>query len=829
MIRARPLSLALALLVCANGSARAASLPPGFQETVVWSGLKNPTAVRLAPDGRIFVAEKSGLVKVFSDLADTTPDVLADLRPQVMNYWDRGLLGLAIDPQFPVRPYVWVLYAYDAPPGGTAPTWNDACPSPPGPTTDGCVVTGRLSKLTVGPGNTLGAPEQVLISGQWCQQYPSHSLGDLRFGADGALYVSAGEGASFTFADWGQGGGSPGSVTPKNPCGDPPGGIGGDQAPPSAEGGALRAQDLRTTGDPAAYGGTILRVDPDTGAALPSNPLFGSATPDADRIVAYGFRNPFRFTFRPGTNELWVGDVGWSAWEEIDRILDPIAGVKNFGWPCYEGVPKQGSYAAAHLGVCDNLYATPSAATPPFFSYAHDAIPDPERCGGGTSASITGIAFLSAGSFPAEWAGRLAFADYARNCIWTLGKDANGNPDPATIATFASSVASPVDLQVGPSGELLYADLNGDSIRRIAYFPINQPPVADLKASATAGPAPLSIDFDGSASSDADAGDSITFAWDLDGDGELDDSTDAAPTWVFEEPGDHTVTLQVTDSHAASSTASVVIHAENTPPVATIAAPLPDLAWHVGDTIALAAEASDAQDETLPESAFRWEVVLMHCPSDCHAHVINTIEGSSTATLSAPDHDYPSHLEIRLEVTDSGGLTGSAAVEIFPRTVTLTLDTVPAGLAVSLGSDTAAAPLTRTVIAGSALGVGTESPQNGAATVYRWRSWSDGGDVTHNLVAPDADTTLVATFVADQDGDGVPDGQDNCWAIPNPDQADADGNGVGDACQGRICGAVVAGAGDSPASALLPLAAVVLAAAAMRRRRTSRTRDARNG
>src|SRR5688500_15965092 len=117
-------------------------------------------------------------------------------------------------------------------------------------------------------------PEQVLIE-DWCQQYGSHSVGDLAFGADGALYVSGGEGASFTFADYGQGGGSPGSPTPKNPCGDPPGGVGATLTPPTAEGGALRSQDLRTIGDPVSLDGTILRVDPDTGAAMPGNPLIG--------------------------------------------------------------------------------------------------------------------------------------------------------------------------------------------------------------------------------------------------------------------------------------------------------------------------------------------------------------------------------------------------------------------------------------------------------------------------------------------------------------------------------------------------------------------------
>jgi len=70
---------------------------------------------------------------------------------------------------------------------------------------------------------------------------------------------------------------------------------------------------------------------------MPDNPLAASSDANDRRIIAYGLRNPFRITTRPNTSELWVGDVGWSDWEEINRIVDPRAGVLNFGWPCYEG------------------------------------------------------------------------------------------------------------------------------------------------------------------------------------------------------------------------------------------------------------------------------------------------------------------------------------------------------------------------------------------------------------------------------------------------------------------------------------------------------------
>src|SRR5215208_7184624 len=109
--------------------ADAGTVPTGFQETTAFSGLSNPTVFRFAADGRVFVAEKSGVIKVFDGLGDTTPTVFADLRTNVQNYWDRGLLGLALHPNFPATPYVYVLYTYDAAIGGTPPRWGDGCPT----------------------------------------------------------------------------------------------------------------------------------------------------------------------------------------------------------------------------------------------------------------------------------------------------------------------------------------------------------------------------------------------------------------------------------------------------------------------------------------------------------------------------------------------------------------------------------------------------------------------------------------------------------------------------------------------------------------------------
>jgi hypothetical protein len=99
--------------------------------------------------------------------------------------------------------------------------------------------------------------------------------------------------------------------------------------PPTAQGGALRSQDLRTTGDPTSLDGAILRVNPDTGAASAGNPNAASSDLNARRIVAHGLRNPFRITVRPGTNEVFIGDVGWNTWEEVNVGTREMAGVTD--------------------------------------------------------------------------------------------------------------------------------------------------------------------------------------------------------------------------------------------------------------------------------------------------------------------------------------------------------------------------------------------------------------------------------------------------------------------------------------------------------------------
>jgi glucose/arabinose dehydrogenase len=705
-----------------------AAVPAGFTDTAAISGLTAPTNAVFAPDGRVFVSEKSGLVKTFDSLADTTATVTADLRTQTQDFWDRGLLGLTLDPAYPTRPYLYVLYTYDAVPGGTAPRWGDQCPTPPGATEDGCVVTGRLSKLTLGTGGVATGAEQVLVT-NWCQQYPSHSVGSIAFGPDGNLYAGGGDGASFNFADWGQRG---------NPCADPPGTAGTNLAPPDARGGALRSQSpRRPAGEPVTLDGTITRVHPDTGAT---------------QIVSYGQRNQFRFAFRPGTSEIWSGDVGWNTWEEINRLTDVTdATVENFGWPCFEGTGRQSGYDGANLTMCESLY-TAGGQTAPYYAYNHSAsVATGDGCPTGGS-SIAGIAFETTSNYPAAYDGALFFADSSRGCIWAMQRGTNGLPNPATIVPFVTGVNAPVQVLTGPGGDLFYVALGAGQLRRVSYpTGTNQPPNAVATANPTSGNAPLTVQFTGSGSTDPEGG-ALTYAWDLDGDGAYDDSTAANPSYTYLTQASVTARLRVTDTGGLTGTASVVITVGNPPsnsPVVTIDNPTAATQWSVGQTIPFAGRAADAQDGNLPASALSWQLTLQHCTTstNCHAHNVQSWNGIASGSFVAPDHEYPSFLDLTLRATDSDGNTTSQTVRLNPRTVNLTFTSNPSGARLVVGTVEQVTPFTRTVIVGSNNSISAPSPQRLTLGLrFRFSSWSDGGAQTHNITAPASPATYRANF-----------------------------------------------------------------------------------
>ena len=741
--RVTAFSLFVSALGVATAAPAAADAPsvinaPGFSLTEVFSGLNAPVATRFAPDGRIFVAEKRGVVKVFSNLSDPTPDLLTDLSSAVYDWWDRGLLGLAVDPNFPANPYVYVLYTTDI------AGYNDLCPSPPGANTDGCMANARLSRIEVSTNNNQPLSINHLLDGYWCQQYPSHSIGTLAFGPDGSLYVGAGDGASFTFVDFGQGGGTQGDPppTPQNPCDDP-----------INEGGSLRSQDLRTSEDSVSYDGTILRINPQTGAAWPTNPLIGGAADD-DRIVAYGLRNPFRYTVRPGTNELWIGDVGWGETEEINRLNPAGPVVENFGWPCYEGNATQGNFDPLNLSICENLYAeelaTGAAHTEPYFTYAHS--PSPNGCSGTGGAAIAGVAFYAGGDYPSQYDDALFFADYPLGCIRVMLAGAGGLPNPSTAQTIVTN-AKPVDLAVGPGGDLFYTDLDRGAVYRLEYD--NAAPTAVALADPTIGTAPLAVQFDGSQSTDPES-DPLTYAWDLDGDGQYDDSFVVGPSWIFGTPGLKTVGLRVSDGQGSDTDSVTVNVTINQAPSAVISSPLASMQWTVGQSITFSGQGTDPEDGILGNAAHSWKIIVNHCetPTDCHQHVEQTFAGIKSGSFFAPDHDYPAHLTVELTVTDSGNLSDTASVDIYPQTSGVTFNTSPTGLGLVVGAESGPAPLVETGLVGGQISINAPLTQPCGASTCAFASWSDGGAASHFVTVLPTATSYTATYNVTGGGGG---------------------------------------------------------------------------
>ena len=759
----RPTALRSALAAAAVLAAPSAlALPPEFTLDRVFENLNLPTAVEFARDGRVFVAEQRGVVKVFDSILDTDPDVFADLRTQVHIRGDRGLLGIALHPDFPEQPYVYVTYAYDGGIGaGDEPRWGgidtDADGCTESAANGGCPIGGRLSRLTA-QGNT--AIEETVLIEDWYQQFAFHSIGMPAFGSDGQLYVTGGEGAMTESLDYGQ------FVHPLYP----------DSGSPTGEGGSLRVQDLETDGDPLGLSGSVIRVDPMTGAASPGNPLYDEpgVSENARRLLGYGMRNPFRFAMRPGTNELWIADVGSTEFEEVNRVPDPETGatLMNFGWPCYEGLLPQPIWVNAETPICEDMYAGASRFpyVPPQYSYGRD----------NGDGSITGIAFYTGALYPPEYQGALFYSDFTGARLYTMAdSDHDGIPDgPSSLVEFAEGIDGVVDLQPGPGGDIFLARLNfGDNpfthsrIDRIR-FGSNTAPSAALvldTGSSWTGPA-RTITFDAGRSIDPDSGSTdpslqgLTFAWDLDGDGTFAEvlpervfgdgfedtpvpTSAAKASHTFSTPGRHRVAVKVTDAAGASDIAAMDVIVGNTAPSAQILAPAADHQWHAGTAITLDAAMLDLQDHTLPDSAFHWDITLLHCPDDvCHSHPQTGMDGR-TVQFTPAAHAMPSLLRIQLTVTDSGGLSGTRTLDLAPATATISMASAPSGLQLTVGSETAATPFQHTVILGAPVTVSAPSSQSFEGNAWNFVSWSNGEARLHTFTptTPGA-ITLTATY-----------------------------------------------------------------------------------
>jgi glucose/arabinose dehydrogenase len=359
-------SVALWIIFLAAAAAqplRAATAPTAFIEKPVATGLVNPTAMAFAPDGRLFVCQQAGALRVIeNDTLLPTPFMTLTVSAS----GERGLLGIAFDPNFKTNNFLYVYYTV-----ATAPIHN------------------RISRFTANGNVVVPGSELVILELNDLSSATNHNGGAIHFGADGKLYAGVGENA--------------------NPA---------------------NAQSF------ANLLGKILRIntDPNPQNRIPTdNPYFNdpNVTGLNKAIWALGLRNPFTFTFQPGTGRMFINDVGQNAWEEIN---DGVAH-SNYGWSICEGQSCSGT--------------PPTDYRAPLYVYNHTT-------GTPTGCAIVGGAFYNPPGvqYPSNYVGKYFFADLCTGFIRYVDPNA-GTPIPSS-SPFSTGISSAVDLQVSSDGSLYY-------------------------------------------------------------------------------------------------------------------------------------------------------------------------------------------------------------------------------------------------------------------------------------------------------------------------------------------------------------------------------------
>jgi glucose/arabinose dehydrogenase/PKD repeat protein len=691
------LACAQAAVLAPAAGAVPTGMPAGFGTTTELRGLTLPTRVAWAPDGRRFVTEKAGVLKVAPAGSNTAQTVL-DIRTEVNSFQDRGLLGLAVDSNFASNGYVYLLYTYDL----NRNTTN------PGPDADAPAVS-QLRRVKLNSSSQVVA-SQVILGTQSSGVCPSpsndvdcipsegtsHSIGTVISAPDGTLYVGSGDASDYNIAD---------------PL-------------------SLRTYDERS------LAGKIMHIDRD-GKGLPTHPFCASETTltkVCTKVYAKGFRNPFRFQLMPD-GALLVGDVGWSTYEELDYVG---SGGKSFGWPCYEGPIHTPTWK--DKAECQPEYAkegTPNAHVPPVHSYAHDS--------SAPSWAVVAGPEYTGDLYPAGYRGSVFWGDFGAGLLRRAQIGPTGQF--GAVSNFAANWWEAVDLTSAPNGDIVWLEMNGwgddGMVTRLVYTPGNASPTAVISASPKTGAAPLTVTLDGSGSNDSD-GDALSYDWDF-GDGSPH-STAAKPSHTFTNAGTYTVTLTVSDGRGRSDTDTVQVSASNSPPVPAIDVPAAGSLYRDGTPLTVTGSATDPDQGTLPGSAFSWLVALKHKD---HQHVLTSPTGVKTFELTpVRDHDSDSYYVIRLTVTDSGGATASTEREIRPETVPLHFRSTPSGAPLSYAGTALTAPSDADAAIGFRATVTAAQSFVSDGLERNFVSWSDGGERVHDIEIPDSATTLTAVYDA---------------------------------------------------------------------------------
>ena len=460
------------------------NLPDGFQLEELNISVESPTDISFTADGRILIAGKQGKVWLFDqEYRGNKPNIFMNIAGMVNDKWDRGLISVRAHPDFPNTPYIYLLFTYDPPETGN---YGNASETNDRRGRDGeAQRLGRLMRVTadasknyskelpesrvilVGKNSTwenIGNPAETAFFDRqnWsCHvnaepdgatipdclpaDAVTHTVGSIGFGPDGALFLSQGDGASYERLD----------------------------------SRAYRSYDLDS------LAGKILRVDALTGKGLPDNP-FWDGNPDSNRskIYSFGLRNPFRFSIHPETGELWLGDVGWSTWEEIDRAF---AGA-DMGWPCFEGSRKQSQFK--DTGICKDYFKIENSQKPLYEWYRGGPNQGGAAIGGTfyTGASVQVDDPSDKVEFPEKYKNAYFFGDYETGTIEYLSMENNNSIKHELFARDAADESKRFEftgMAVAPDGSLYIVTpnfmLNTSVVKRIIYSdkPLPEPKPAD--------------------------------------------------------------------------------------------------------------------------------------------------------------------------------------------------------------------------------------------------------------------------------------------------------------------------------------------------------------
>ncbi|MCH8008766.1 MAG: PQQ-dependent sugar dehydrogenase, partial [Chloroflexi bacterium] len=492
----------------------AAHIPDGFISEIVVDSIPQPMDLAFASDGRVFIATLNGGVRIIKDgLLLPTPFTTVQ---QVNSTGERGLLGIALDPDFDSNGYVYLFFTYE----------NNASDTS-GP------KTARLIRITANGDVAVPGSESVILGSQVgtpsqpsCEDFPagtdcipadslSHTGGALRFAPDGKLLLATGD-AAWNLQN-------------------------GDEL-------RERSQDLDS------LAGKLLRINPD-GSAPPDNPMYtGDPSAIRSKIWSYGLRQPLRMGIDPVTGLPFIGEVGSRYWEEIN-----VGGAGlNFGWPCYEGFTQHPTQST--LPYCQLFYATQEIPAEPIYSYNRSP-----------GAAVIGGTFSQTTSYPVEFQNAYFFGDWVRQTIYTLKTDENGDLLPESGHEFLTMANAPVAFATGADGEVYYLawprQTSGfGELRHIAFTDTDQSPVAQAAASPNGGLAPLTVQFSSEGSYDPE-GSALAFFWDFD-DGTNSDAEHPAHT--FAQDGEYDVVLTVTDEAVLIDSVVLTVIVGNELPVATI-------------------------------------------------------------------------------------------------------------------------------------------------------------------------------------------------------------------------------------------------------------------